>query len=411
MPAPSSRTIRAETSTPICRAGRRLHREGDPAGVEVHRAQDLGVGVVGVDHRHASGHDLAEQPGLGPSPLQHNLGGEPAGRADVGHHRGVEGDPLERCGAPSPRLETSSTAALQPALDHLGHQGRQAGRAGDERAGRPVESPPRRLRAPGRLRRRAAPVPAAAGIQPGPQRTRVVPSKKPSAPSSPMRSPAASKIERTIKAVIVRPKLPVTPSGEQVVRRVAGQRLADPRVRRHGVGDDDLEPARVGAGAFHHHAGGAPLQGLAHERVPVVARPRLADRHEDLAGVQPAMIVGAAGDFPVGATDELGLREQSTQAHRGNPPLGQTVNEPARHRLTPPCLATSRSRPHAAGRTACAGWIPSGPRGGPGPGELDHPRPALDIREPSIRRVPSRWMPRLKGAALLAKPRKKAIPE
>ena len=49
------------------------------------------------------------------------------------------------------------------------------------------------------------------------------------------------------------------------------------------------------------------------------------------------MIVTAAEDFPVVASHELSLGEQSPQAHRGNAPLRQTVNEPARHRLTPPC--------------------------------------------------------------------------
>ena len=89
---------------------------------------------------------------------------------------------------------------------------------------------------------------------------------------------------------------------------------------------------------LHHHAGRAPVECLEHEAMPVVTRPRPADRDEHLARVEPAMIVAAAGDFPVRAADEPGLREQPPQAHRRDPPLGQTVNEPARHRLTPPCL-------------------------------------------------------------------------
>ena len=109
---------------------------------------------------------------------------------------------------------------------------------------------------------------------------------------------------------------------DELVRRVAGQGLADPRMGRPGIGDDDLEPPGFGAGALHHHAGRAPVQRLAHEGVPVVPRPRSADRDEHLARVQPAMIVGAAGDFPVRAPHELGLGEQPPQAHRRNPLLG-----------------------------------------------------------------------------------------
>jgi hypothetical protein len=34
---------------------------------------------------------------------------------------------------------------------------------------------------------------------------------------------------------------------------------------------------------------------------------------------------------------------------------------------------------------------------------VDHPDPALDVREPSIRRVPSRWMPRLKEGGIVGR--------
>ena len=50
-----------ETSTAAARACGRLHREGDPARIEVDAAQDLGVRVVGVDDRQTPRHDLAEQ--------------------------------------------------------------------------------------------------------------------------------------------------------------------------------------------------------------------------------------------------------------------------------------------------------------------------------------------------------------
>jgi hypothetical protein len=38
--------------------------------------------------------------------------------------------------------------------------------------------------------------------------------------------------------------------------------------------------------------------------------PRVAYRDEDLARIEPSMIVGAAGDLPVGATHELSLGKQ-----------------------------------------------------------------------------------------------------
>jgi hypothetical protein len=34
---------------------------------------------------------------------------------------------------------------------------------------------------------------------------------------------------------------------------------------------------------------------------------------------------------------------------------------------------------------------------------VDHPRPALEFRKPSIRRVPSRWMPRLKEGGIVGR--------
>ena len=63
MPAASSRSIRAETSTWVGCA----MAKADPAGVEVDGAQDLGMRVIGVDDRRATRDDLSKQLGLGPA--------------------------------------------------------------------------------------------------------------------------------------------------------------------------------------------------------------------------------------------------------------------------------------------------------------------------------------------------------
>ena len=94
-------------------------------------------------------------------------------------------------------------------------------------------------------------------------------------------------------------------------------------------GTIDLKSPGFGARAFARHAGRSALKRLATKsgrRIPACALRRC---HEHLAGFQPAMIVGAAKDFPVRAPDELGFGEQPPQADQGKPPLGQTVNKPA----------------------------------------------------------------------------------
>ncbi len=82
---PSRRAARAGPTRqpgPFCRCerGSRLQGESDPPRVEVDSAQDLGVGVVGVDDRHAPRHDLAEQLGLGPPLGNQHLGRKAMGR-------------------------------------------------------------------------------------------------------------------------------------------------------------------------------------------------------------------------------------------------------------------------------------------------------------------------------------------
>jgi hypothetical protein len=118
--------------------------------------------------------------------------------------------------------------------------------------------------------------------------------------------------------------LPVRPrhaDQAEVVRGVAGQRLAEPGQRLPGVGDDDLEPAGVGAGAFDHHPGGPAFQGLADE---VVAVAGLApDRDVDLAGVEPSAVGGAARNLPVATAEELRLGRSRRRLTEGIPRCGE----------------------------------------------------------------------------------------
>ena len=64
--------------------GSRIHGEGNPPRVEVDPSQDLGVRVAGIDDRHASRHDLAEQLGLGPP-----FGNQQLGRKAMGCRQSV----------------------------------------------------------------------------------------------------------------------------------------------------------------------------------------------------------------------------------------------------------------------------------------------------------------------------------
>jgi hypothetical protein len=133
----------------------------------------------------------------------------------------------------------------------------------------------------------------------------------------------------------------------EYLRGVACKRLADSCVGSTCVGDDDLKSSSLWADAFHYYASRAALERFVYKAVPVVPGSRLRNRNEQLPGIEPAMIVAATRNFPVRASHEMGPGEQSPQAHRGNAPLRQTVNEPARHRLTPPCLDFSRLRLNA----------------------------------------------------------------
>ena len=359
--------------------GGMLHAEAHPAGVQVHATQDLGVRVVGVDHRRAPGDDLADELRLGPPVPQRDLGGQSIGHAHVGDHGRLERDALEAAGLDglAGRLDHARVAVH---VDHVredrGQPRRPAGPGPAERAG-------------GFRGGTAGPGP---GPIPAPRGRFAIPSDQPRAPIRPHRRPAASRIDRTNRLVTVLPKVPVTPT---VVSRSDGSPARAWQIfawAAPGVVDDHLEPAGLGAGVLQHHAGGAPVERLTDEGVAVVAR--VADRDEHLTRVESAMVVGAAGDLPVGATHEPGLGEQPPEAHRGNPLLRQTVSEPACHRHTPPCFASQpcsvsflvpAPRPVPGVNPfppAVASRVPLGIRplfqgpGSPGPGDW-HRRPSV----------------------------------
>ena len=109
---------------------------------------------------------------------------------------------------------------------------------------------------------------------------------------------------------------------------LTGERLADPCIRSTGVGNDDLKAAGQRAGTFEHDAGCTAVKCLTYKAVAVVTGAGSCDGNEQLAGFQPAMIIAAAGNFPVLASQELALGDQLSQAHRGNALFRQTVNEP-----------------------------------------------------------------------------------
>jgi hypothetical protein len=103
--------------------------------------------------------------------------------------------------------------------------------------------------------------------------------------------------------------------GQELARGVTCQGLADPRVCRPGVTNDDLKPAGLDARPLYDHAGRAPFERLAYKKMAVIARPCVGERDEHLARVEPAMIVGATGDFPINTAYKLAFGEQPPQAH------------------------------------------------------------------------------------------------
>ena len=127
--------------------------------------------------------------------------------------------------------------------------------------------------------------------------------------------------------------------GHKLTRGVAGQGLANPRVGRRRRWGRSPGAARLRGRGVPPPRRPRLVRAPRARRDARRTRPCLPGRDEHLARLQPAMIVGAAKDFPVRTSHELGFGEQPPQADRGKPPLGQTVNEPARHRHTPPCFA------------------------------------------------------------------------
>ena len=154
----------------------------------------------------------------------------------------------------------------------------------------------------------------------------------------------------------------------QPLGRVAGQRMAEPRVRGPGVGDDHLEPPRLGARPLDHDPRRPPFQRLPDERMPVVPGPP--DRDEDLARLEPSAVGRAARDLPVGAPPKWAPGSRRRRLTEGIPRCGsRSTNQ-----------RTIGSRLHAS----------RDPPAIPMPGRLAVPRQA---------------------AAFLARARKKAMPD
>ena len=400
------------------RGGHRFHSEGNPACIEVDPTKNFGMRIVSVDHRDAARHDLAKESGLGPALLQHDFGRESNGRGDVGHERCVEGDAVKAAVRQSlaRNFEDSPFAA---ALDHRSEQRRNAACARRIDPGFMVKSI-RGLRSTRHDRCPCASHRPPWGIQllPGEQRPH---HESPATRQVPQRSPAASMIECTINAVIVFPKLPVTPS---VTSFREGSPASAWQIRACAAIASGTttwsRPAKI-ARPFEHHAGRPAFERLAHEKMAIVTWLRLRGRDENLARLQPAMIVGAARDIPVRTSHELGLGQQPPQADRGNPTLGQTVNEPARHRHPPPCFAfvslAAVSRGDRTKQTPASWLIREGEQ-----------TLVREFRSPLIDHLAAAWIaikPRPRSfhllqpfaldaspeeAALLAKPEKKAMP-
>ena len=98
MPELSIRSSRALDVNASSRLGRRLDKRSRRLCAKIRgadSAQDLGVGIGGIDHRDAAWHNLAKELGLGPALLQEHFGREPERRGDVGHYCGVKADPLK----------------------------------------------------------------------------------------------------------------------------------------------------------------------------------------------------------------------------------------------------------------------------------------------------------------------------
>jgi hypothetical protein len=98
---------------------RLFESEGNPTRVEVHRTEELGVGIVSVHDRRAARHDRTEQPSLGPAPRHKDVGALPRHGPELGDYGRVEQEPL---GAPAfqirgGNLDYASGAAV---LDHRG---------------------------------------------------------------------------------------------------------------------------------------------------------------------------------------------------------------------------------------------------------------------------------------------------
>jgi hypothetical protein len=97
----------------------------------------------------------------------------------------------------------------------------------------------------------------------------------------------------------------------KLLRRVAGQCLTDPRVGSARVGHDNLQTPGLRTVLFHYDPRCAALKCLLHKLMAIAAGRRLGDGHIQLPRVKSAMIVAAAGDFPVHTSYKLSLRKHS----------------------------------------------------------------------------------------------------
>ena len=166
----------------------------------------------------------------------------------------------------------------------------------------------------------------------------------PATPTSPNRAPVASKIERRNRLVTVLPHVPVTPTVTSCSDGSPARRLAEPRAARpresgtttwsrpaSGQGRSTTTPAAPRSSAW-------PTNACPSCRDPRTATNTWPGSSRRLSAVQPET---SQSRHPTNRASGSSRRK----ADRGDPPLGQTVNEPARHRLSPPCQPSIPASP------------------------------------------------------------------
>ena len=305
-PDESIRSITPETSTWRGRLTPKLTRRAS----RLSAPRISALGSSSLTTAAPPGGDLAEQLGLRASLPERDLGGEAQREGQVGGDGRLERDPLEASGVDRVGGDLDH-AGLAFLIDHIRQDRRQS-----RGASRPGPGP-----APFGGARADAAEAAPSG--------RWSPSDQPLPPDQAASQAGGLEDRADHQAgdrLAVRAR---HAQRDEPLGGIAGQRVADPSVGRSGVVDDHLKPAGFWTGLFDHHARRAPVERLADEAVPVVAGG--SDRDEHLARIEPSVVVGAARDLPVGTSHELSLGEQPSEAHRGDSPLRQTIDEPACH--------------------------------------------------------------------------------